>query len=826
LSLVLRVREPLGERAARPNELPLGVGGEGAAVAVPGIMEGVVAVRIGADEHGLFAEAPEEAAGLAAIDGRIVRERGRLVHGDVITVGGARIHCRLNGSEALLDVVHLEGNPTQPPIFDSTEREEDAQQGADAHAIQRVPFKPATVSRREPRARPRPQRWALAGILIVLGSALGYLIAATPVRVVVDPPGAEVDFQGGWPEIGFGGTYLLRPGKYTVVASHRGYETAKQAAQVGSARNQQIRIALAKLPGRVTVDTQGIAATLTIDGKPVGPVPGEYPVAAGPRAFEITAPRYLDFKETVEVKGAGEAQTFTAELLPGFSPVTIESKPAGARVTVNGKDVGATPLTTDLDAGSHNVTLTASGFRPWESTLQVQANTPQKIGPVELGLPDGSVTIRSAPAGADVAIGGRYRGRTPLTVALAPGVQHQLMVTRAGYEPAQRTVPVKGGERSSVDVELKPILGEVTVRGEPADARLFVDGEARGAANQTLSLPSAELTLEVRREGFETFTTKVTPQPGFPRVVEYRLQTPEQSRAARVPPTIRAHTGIELKRMPGGTFTMGSSRREPGRRANEVPHAVTLSRTFYLGVREVTNAEYRQFRTEHLSGVVRDRSLDQDNHPVVNISWQEAAEFCNWLSAQDGLPAAYVAQGDTLVPVVPATTGYRLPTEAEWEWAARYDGGRANRRYPWGGSLPVAPRAGNFADRASLAVLETALSDYDDGVPTTAPVGTFPPNPLGLYDMGGNVTEWVQDFYTVSPDLLGAAITDPIGPPSGTRRVVRGSSWRSASIPELRLAWRDYAEGKAQHIGFRIARYADEAASQTRAGQAPASKTP
>jgi formylglycine-generating enzyme required for sulfatase activity len=224
----------------------------------------------------------------------------------------------------------------------------------------------------------------------------------------------------------------------------------------------------------------------------------------------------------------------------------------------------------------------------------------------------------------------------------------------------------------------------------------------------------------------------------------------------------------------------------------------------------VTNAEYRHFRTEHLSGVVRDRSLDQDNHPVVNISWQEAAEFCNWLSAQDGLPAAYVAQGDTLVPVVPATTGYRLPTEAEWEWAARYDGGRANRRYPWGGSLPVAPKAGNFADRASLAVLETALSDYDDGVPTTAPVGTFPPNPLGLYDMGGNVTEWVQDFYTVSPDLLGAATTDPIGPPSGTRRVVRGSSWRSASIPELRLAWRDYAEGKAQHIGFRIARYADE----------------
>jgi formylglycine-generating enzyme required for sulfatase activity len=809
LSLSLRLREPLGERRISADALPLAVGGEGAVLSVPGITAGAVAAWIGIDDAGPVVETDPGAADAIRLNGRAIKERARLSHGDVLRVGDAHIFIECDAREARLNVVHPEGNETAPPIGAVAAPDEVLEFGPEVQTVQRVAFKPLIAPRPARRRSLHPGRWVIAAAIVVLVGALYFMSVSRSVQVLAEPATADVDFLGTWLDIGVADHYLLRPGSYTLVAENPGFEPARLPVTVTSEPNQQLRVTLKKLPGRVQVDTGGVAAMLTVDGKILGPVPGEYELAAGMREIALQAPRHVDFFERLEVAGGGESQRYEPKLIPAFSPVTIESIPAGARVAVDGRDLGATPLTTELDAGSYVLNLSASGFRRWEGAIQVQANTPQKIGPVELGLPDGIIAVRSAPQQADVAVAGRYRGRTPLDVALSPGVDYEINVSRAGYEPSRRVLRVRPGERVAMNVSLKPILGEVTVRGEPADAQVFVDGEPQGAANRTLSLPSAELTLEVRREGFQSYSTKLTPQPGFPRVVEYRLQTPEQAKAARMPATIRTRSGLDLKLITPGTFTMGSPRREPGRRANEAERVVTLKRPFYIGVTEVTNAAYRQFQPEHLSGIVRDRSLDQESHPVVNITWQQAAEYCNWLSAQEGLPPAYAQQGEELVAVTPATIGYRLPTEAEWEWSARYADGQAARRYPWGNSLPIAPKSGNFADRASLAVLEAALADYDDGAATTAPAGRYTPNPLGLFDFGGNVTEWVQDFYTVNPDVGAQSEVDPTGPATGTRHVVRGSSWRSASVAELRLAWRDYADGKAQHIGFRIARYAE-----------------
>jgi formylglycine-generating enzyme required for sulfatase activity len=269
---------------------------------------------------------------------------------------------------------------------------------------------------------------------------------------------------------------------------------------------------------------------------------------------------------------------------------------------------------------------------------------------------------------------------------------------------------------------------------------------------------------------------------------------------------LHTKVGQDLRLVPAGTYTMGSARREAGRRANESQRPVELKRRFYVATREVTNAEYRLFRPEHRSGYVMQTTLELDRQPVVNVSWQEAAAYCNWLSSQDGLTPAYEMKNGAFVAVVPATNGYRLPTEAEWEWIARRDGGGL-RKYPWGDALPVPTGAGNYGDRSAQALLPTVLTSYDDGYAATAPVGSFAANPSGYFDLGGNVAEWTHDLYTVQPRSETAAV-DPAAAGEGAMHVIRGSSWKSSSVTELRLAYRDYGDGRRNDLGFRIARYA------------------
>lgn len=237
-------------------------------------------------------------------------------------------------------------------------------------------------------------------------------------------------------------------------------------------------------------------------------------------------------------------------------------------------------------------------------------------------------------------------------------------------------------------------------------------------------------------------------------------------------------TGLELSWIEGGCFTMGSSLTERDRGRDEVPHQV-CAKGFWMGKTEISNAQFRRFRSTHNSGSFEGRSLNENNQPAVNLSWNDAKAFAEWLSWESG-----------------SNQRFRLPTEAEWEYAARAG---ATTRYFWGDDID--PRYANFSDRNDPT--GASISSLDDDHAITAPVGSYQPNALGLFDMAGNVWEWTCSEY--NPSYNGDEQRCSTARPNEGQRVVRGGSWSSGG-GELRLAERlprkpDYRDTMT---GFRI----------------------
>ena len=793
---------PEGERELKADELPVMLASSaGAHIRLPGPAAAPPAASINLLEEQALVQCYAGITGLQ-LNGEPVSGARWLKQGDRLSIAGVEVAVESLDAEFLrLGVRYRAGAwQTRPPEIAA----EDEQPGA-AIPLRPSPGPAAGARRRLGRLW---LRVAVGAALAVLGACALFVFTADGVLIEVEPAEAGIRVEAFRPRPHLGSRYLLWPGQYRVRAELPGYYPLDEEIEVEGVGGEEFRFAMQRLPGRVVVETVA-GARISIAGvEGVFARGEEIELAPGTYALAVSAPRYRELNTALTVEGGGEREPFEAVLESDWAEITVTSTPADAELSAQGEVLGRTPATVELLSGQRVLSLSRPGFATHREELTVVAGAHRALPDIRLQPAAGVLRVTTEPSGASITVDGDFRGGSPATVEISPDRPHRIVFSRAGYEPQERSVRLGRGEERSLSVRLEPRLGTVRVLSRPAGAAIFVDGRERGRTPLELQLPSAEHLVELKLEGYVEVSRKVIPQPAYPQEVSVELLTPLQARLAAQPREIETSLGGKLIMLFPGEFEMGARRGSQGWRNNEVRRRVRLDKRYYLGATEVTNREYRAFLPNHTSGAERFRSLAADSSPAVNVDWQAAAAFCNWLSSQENLPLQYVSRAGRLQPVEEPGAGYRLPTEAEWVWAARYSGGAGDSRYPWGERMPPAPRSGNYADQSASGLVTNVLTAYNDNFPFTAPAGSFPANRMGFFDLGGNVAEWTGDLYgtdTLYPDVE----VDPHGPAEGRFHVIRGAGWLHGTLRELRWAFRDFGDEARIDVGFRLARTAD-----------------
>ena len=542
----------------------------------------------------------------------------------------------------------------------------------------------------------------------------------------------------------------------------------------------------------VVVKMKPADAVVTIDGKLCSN--GKAMLSTDePHELVATHPYYHTFEKTINAS-ANEKMTYSFEMAPAFGWLIITSKPEnGATVLINNKKVGVTPYRSDtLASGEYEVTLLKDMFETETRTVNVrdknegEIEIPMKATFAEIKIVTdnesdiyvddtprgkgtwtgrlgegehivearktshrnsikkidvvagrnesvtvanpvpiyGALNLNSTPDEAFVYLDGVKIGETPLiknNVLIGP---HTLKFEKQGCAPLTKTITV--AENQMLNVDEKLVTGrEISISTDKNGDKIFVDGNYVGTSPMTATLSFGEHNVKAVRDGKETSKKITVAQNGGTTSVQLSFSKNKTF-------TVNGVT-FEMIAVKGGTFTMGCTSEQGGDCDNdEKPtHNVTLS-DYYIGKFEVTQELWKAVMGSNPS------NWKGDNLPVETVSWNDVQKFIEKLNQKTG-------------------ANFRLPTEAEWEYAAR--GGNKSNGYKYSGS--------NSIDNVAWYTKTT----NDSG---TKPVGTKSPNELGIYDMSGNVWEWCQDWYG---NYSSSSQSNPTGSSSGSARVLRGGSW-------------------------------------------------
>ena len=401
-----------------------------------------------------------------------------------------------------------------------------------------------------------------------------------------------------------------------------------------------------------------------------------------------------------------------------------------------------------LEFGTYTYKVTAMNYHSSEGRFTLDSQSDIHEEKVVLRRNGSKVTL-SASSDADIYVNGTKRG----TRSLKAG-NYTVECLQANHRPSMQTISVEEDHDQTIQLTApEPITGVLSVTSRPLAANIRIDGKDYGTTPRNIiDILIGHHTIVVSKDGYAPKTEEFDIRENETQRVNVTLEksavesTPINNTSVGDKTFTVGGVSFTMKSVAGGTFTMGATSEQgsDAKSSEKLTHSVTLS-DYYIGETEVTQALWQAVMGSNPS------EFKGSNLPVETISWKDCQEFIRKLNSMTGQK-------------------FRLPTEAEWEYAAR--GGNKSKGYKYSGSNnieSVAWYGGN--------------SGYD-----THPVATKQPNELGIYDMSGNVWEWCQDWYG---SYSSGSQTNPTGPSTGSCRVNRGGGW-SDDARRCRVSYRSY----------------------------------
>lgn len=516
--------------------------------------------------------------------------------------------------------------------------------------------------------------------------------------------------------------------------------------------------------------------------------PGTYELRLSADNIETTAQLInIPIEEKVEIRIGSS---------PLLSSLTINTTPPGALVQINGTYKGRAPLILTEEIALVDIDLSLDGYLPVSEGLNLTEFSlgEEKIYPLtEKTRP---VQVRLNPEGGIFILNGQTINTPQSLIDLSVLSDSVIEYTKSGYE--RKRVVVTTAE-TNIDIQLVPQFALLEIFSEP-QAIAYLGLNELGITPIAISLLAGEYNLTLKLEDYEEINRSINVIPYEGVTIRETLESTFDYRYRISPDYYENSIDIGLHKFSGLRFMLGAPRNERGQRANEIQKNVGFNRSFYMSDKEISVRDFTKFDPT-VSG-------DQENS-ISSISWNQAALFCNWLSLNEGFSPFYLVDGSIVVGVNENSIGYRLPTEAEWEFVAKYVNKGDPSIFTWGDDYEVGNDAGNIADVSAADIAVRNIATYNDGHKNVASSGSFAREASGMYDLSGNLSEFTNDLYSISPLDSNQLRIDYMGAAAGTQRVIKGSNYLSANWTELRASFRepiDPYEARPD-IGFRISRY-------------------